>query len=153
MAICTVIILNYVCLSLHLTAGRDYLPISSNLVFARGSGEGTQTCTYTQILSDGILETATESFSIVASPFDEQSRVNIPANQQVTLVTIVDTNRKLEWIEECNYLKIMTRNYLRGLFKPIKDWYLTLKVMLVAVGMSNNLFQPHFSHTEINLVR
>lgn len=92
----------------------DYLPISTNLVFARGSGEGTRTCTYTQILSDGILETATESFSIVASPFVEQSRVNIPANQQVTFVTIVDTNRKYEWIEECNYLKIMVWNYLRG---------------------------------------
>ena len=82
---------------LHLTAGSDYTPVSTHLVFVSGSGVGAETCTFTQVMSDSILESAEETFSIQASSSKGQSQlVNIPADQQVTLVTIVDTNSKCE---------------------------------------------------------
>ena len=82
---------------LHLTAGSDYIPVSTNLVFVSGSGVGAEACTFTQVMSDSILESAEETFSIQASPSKGQSQlVNMPADQQVTLVTIVDTNSKCE---------------------------------------------------------
>ena len=52
-------------------------------------------------MSDSILESAEETFSIQAHPSKGQSQlVNIPADQQLTLVTIVDTNSKCEWLLE-----------------------------------------------------
>lgn len=64
-------------------------------MFVPGSNVGAEVCTFTQVLSDSILESAEEWFSIKAYPSEEQSHlVNIPADQQVTLVTIVDTNSK-----------------------------------------------------------
>ena len=60
-----------------------------------GSGVGAEACTFTQVMSDSILESAEETFSIQAHPYKGQSQlVNIPADQQDTLVTIVDTNSK-----------------------------------------------------------
>ena len=64
-------------------------------MFVPGSGVGTEVCTFTQVMSDSVLESAEESFSIKAYPSEGQSHlINIPADQQVTLVTIVDTNSK-----------------------------------------------------------
>ena len=84
-------------ISFHFTAGSDYTPVSTNLVFVPGSGVGAEACTFTQVMSDSILESAEETFSIQAHPSKGQSQlVNIPADQQVTLATIVDTNSKCE---------------------------------------------------------
>ena len=80
--------------SLRLTAGNDYVPVSTNLVFVPGSGVGAEVCTFTQVMSDSVLESAEESFSIKAYPSEGQSHLVISADQQVTLVTIVDTNSK-----------------------------------------------------------
>ena len=61
-------------------------------MFVPGSDVGAEACTFIQVMSDSVLESAEESFSIKAHPSKGQSHlVNIPADQQVT---IVDTNSK-----------------------------------------------------------